>query len=473
MLEKIAEFRLMLQKPAEARSMKERLTIAAGLKAVEQAVMVVTRLAGTLVLTRLLAPETYGVFVVLITLQVMTTMLTDFGPRALILSMKADEQVDDRFLNTCWSLQVLRGFLLLGVFVLLALGIAWGQGGGLVAADSAYAAEDLPAAFAVLGLAVVLQGFESMTQYLHERELRLVRLTCIRIGIAVLSPLLMIGFALLTPTVWCMVLAAIVAHGCKTVLIQAVLDGPRMRFLIDQRHWREVLTHLRWILSASGLVALAREADSFILGLFMPAPALGVYFIAKQIVSLPLNFVQGLTASTGFQVFTRLLAYEDKAAMRRDYYRFRRPIDAACYFLGGALVVAGPAVVALLYDPRYADAGVIVQILALALPTVGIMLTGAGFGAQRRFSVVTLVTFLDVAVLLAGLLVTLAVFANPWAAFFVVALFRLPSMVVLLWLGRREGWVSPLLEFSMAPLMLVGAAAGWAGAAVVTYLGFS
>ncbi|MEL6483154.1 MAG: hypothetical protein AAFQ75_17045, partial [Pseudomonadota bacterium] len=67
MLEKIAEFRTMLQKPAEARSMKEKLTVAAGLKGVEQASMVVTRLVATLVLTRLLAPETYGVFVVVIT----------------------------------------------------------------------------------------------------------------------------------------------------------------------------------------------------------------------------------------------------------------------------------------------------------------------------------------------------------------------------------------------------------------------
>ncbi|MEO1317693.1 MAG: hypothetical protein AAFW01_14085, partial [Pseudomonadota bacterium] len=67
MLERIAAFRLMLQKPAEARSMKEKLTIAAGLKAAEQGLQVFTRLAATLILTRLLAPEIYGVFVVIIT----------------------------------------------------------------------------------------------------------------------------------------------------------------------------------------------------------------------------------------------------------------------------------------------------------------------------------------------------------------------------------------------------------------------
>ncbi|MEL6574307.1 MAG: oligosaccharide flippase family protein [Pseudomonadota bacterium] len=473
MLEKIAEFRTMLQKPAEARSMKEKLTVAAGLKGVEQASMVVTRLVATLVLTRLLAPETYGVFVVVITLQVITTMLTDFGPRTLILSMRAEEQVDDRFLNTCWTLQVIRGALLFVLYLLLGLGIAALQAAGGIAPESAYAAPDLPAAFAVLGFAVVLRGFETMKQFLHERELRLVRLSIIRIGFAVVSPLFMILFALVTPTVWCMVLAMIAAQACKTLALWAMLDGPRMQFMIDRRHWQEILSHLRWILSASGLVAMGREADSFVLGFYLPAPVLGVYFIAKQIVSLPMTFVLDLSASMGLQVFNRLLAYDDKAAMRRDYYRFRMPIDAACYFLAGGFMVAGPAIVALLYDPRYGDAGPIIQILALALPTIGVTLAGAGFAAQRRFYVLTLVTFLDLVLLLTGLFVALAVLENAWVAFFAVALFRLPSTAVLLWLARREGWVALLREFRMAPLILVGAAAGWVGAAAVTYLGFN
>ncbi|MEO1533537.1 MAG: hypothetical protein AAFU72_15315, partial [Pseudomonadota bacterium] len=141
--------------------------------------------------------------------------------------------------------------------------------------------------------------------------------------------------------------------------------------------------------------------------------------------------------------------------------------------LAGGFMVAGPAIVALLYDPRYGDAGPIIQILALALPTIGVTLAGAGFAAQRRFSVLTLVTFLDLVLLLTGLFVALAVLENAWVAFFAVALFRLPSTAVLLWLARREGWVALLREFRMAPLILVGAAAGWVGAAAVTYLGFS
>lgn len=234
MLDRFAQLRESLRRPADERSMKEKLVIAAGLKAVEQAVLVITRLGATLILTRLLAPETYGVFVVIITLQVMTNMLTDFGPRSLILSMREEERVDLRFLHTCWALQLLRGLVLFILFLLIAAAIAGAQAAGIVAPDSAYAAEDLPAAFAVLGLAVVIQGLETMNQYLHERDLRLVRLAAVRIGYAVATPTLMILFALVTPTVWCMVLASIVSMTLKVVALELLMIGPRMRFLIDR-----------------------------------------------------------------------------------------------------------------------------------------------------------------------------------------------------------------------------------------------
>ncbi|MEO0957238.1 MAG: oligosaccharide flippase family protein [Pseudomonadota bacterium] len=472
MLERIAAFRLMLQKPAEARSMKEKLTIAAGLKAAEQGLQVFTRLAATLILTRLLAPEIYGVFVVIITLQVMVTMITDFGPRSLILSMREDEGLDDRFLHTCWTLQVIRGGILLVLFLAIAAGIAGAQTAGMVSPESAYAAEDLPAAFAVLGLVPVIQGFETMKQYLHERELRLVRLTLIRLAFVVLAPTLMILFALITPTVWCMIFASIAAQAFRTAALTLALDGPKMRLLIDRRHWREILSHLRWIMSTSGLWAFGREADSFILGFFLTSPFLGTYFIAKQIVSLPLNFALDFMASTGVQVFTRLLAYGDLEALRRDYYRFRLPLDAVAFFLAGGFMVAGPAIVALLYDPRFADAGPIVQILAIGLPTIGFIMINSGFAAQRRFRIVTVTTLLDVTVLLTGLMVALVVFGSPWGAFFAIALLRVPSALLLLWLGGREGWVSLRREFLMTPMLLLGAAAGWLGAEVVTLLGF-
>jgi hypothetical protein len=60
--------------------------------------------------------------------------------------------------------------------------------------------------------------------------------------------------------------------------------------------------------------------------------------------------------------------------LRAAYYRLHAPIAAFAYFTAGFLMMAGPTLVAVLYDHRYADAGWMLQILAVALlmPPFGI-----------------------------------------------------------------------------------------------------
>jgi hypothetical protein len=53
--------------------------------------------------------------------------------------------------------------------------------------------------------------------------------------------------------------------------------------------------------------------------------------------------------------------------LRAAYYRLHAPIAAFAYFSAGFLMVAGQALVAALYDHRYAEAGWMLQILAVLL----------------------------------------------------------------------------------------------------------
>ncbi|MEM7530078.1 MAG: oligosaccharide flippase family protein [Pseudomonadota bacterium] len=473
MLEKLARLRETLRRPAAERSMAEKLAIAAALQGVEQTVNMVCRLGATLVLTRLLAPEIYGVFVIIMTVQIMMLLLTDFGPRALIISMKAEEAVDPSFIQTCWTLQILRGAILLPVMCLLGFGLSFGQDAGLFAADSAYSDADLPAALAVCGLTIFVQGFQSTNQFVHERQLRILRLSMIRIAFFVISPLLMILLALVTPTVWSMVIAGLIGEAMRVATLAYFVDGPRMRFLIDPRHWREIVGHLRWIISTSGLHVITREADNFILGLFVPAQLLGAYFIAKQIASLPINMLRGFGGTTSVQVFNRLLEMPDPADRRRQYYRYRLPIDALCYLLTGTFVAAGPQIVVLLYDARYAEAGPIVQILALALPLLGSSFVSSAFMAQRRFRVGATVMLVDAATLIGVTLTALIAFDSTMMAYFGIALYRLPGVTLLMFWARSEGWIDLAKEFRLMPAVLLGLAFGWVAGEVILWLGFT
>ena len=77
------------------------------------------RLISNLILTRLLVPEMFGLMSFIGVLMAGLTLFTDFGlGQNITQSKRSTEQV---FLNTVWSVKVLRGLFIWGVSILLAL----------------------------------------------------------------------------------------------------------------------------------------------------------------------------------------------------------------------------------------------------------------------------------------------------------------------------------------------------------------
>src|SRR5262249_6921462 len=58
-----------------------------------------------------------------------------------------------------------------------------------------------------------------------------------------------------------------------------------------------------------------------------------------------------------------------------NYYRLYAVVAAFTYFCAGVLMISGQSLIGLLYDPRYAQAGWMLEILAAALLTVPFEIT--------------------------------------------------------------------------------------------------
>ena len=93
-----------------------------------------------------------------------------------------------------------------------------------------------------------------------------------------------------------------------------------------------------------------------------------------SIAGLLLNTVEYvLSKIIGDVAFPALseVARERRAELKRTVYKFHLPLAALAYAAAGLLAAAGGAVVSLLYDVRYQDAGWMLQIFAgmlLAVP---------------------------------------------------------------------------------------------------------
>lgn len=438
-------------------NLSSKIIVAGSLSSIETFIITLMRLISTLIVTRLLMPEIFGIFSIIMTFQTIMSMLTDFGIRSLILTAQYPRQ--PRFLRTCWSVQVVRGGVIYGVILCLSGALYVLQANGILIGGSVYGAAVLPAALAASGFQVVLQGLQSVNLDLYAREMRFRLITLLNISTAAIGMLLTISIAFVEPSVWALVISGLLTWTLKSWLTHILFKGPRMGFCWDKTHRKMLFSRGKWIMGRSSLHVVAMRADQLLLSAFLPSTLFGIYFLAKQIFTLPEALMQKLHGAFGLQFFREIIT-RPAPEMRRRYYKYRIPMDAvACIFAGGFLTAA-PAVIEFMYDPRYAEAGFILQVLGIGLPLFGMGMIREGFGAQQRFKITAVFGLIQAITIWAGMLVALVIFESPLAAFVVIALHRVPELATLLFCARREGWIDLLNEFRMFPLIGVGALLG-------------
>ncbi len=137
----------------------------------------------------------------------------------------------------------------------------------------------------------------------------------------------------------------------------------RDRFAWDRDAARFLFHFGKWIFLSTILAFLVGQSDRLIFGKMVPLATLGVYSIATMFAALPTGVLHRVGTAVVFPAFSR--KRESMKGFASAYRRSRRPLFA----LGGlgvaCLAASGPALIETLYDPRYAEAGWILQLLAI------------------------------------------------------------------------------------------------------------
>lgn len=415
------------------------------------------RLVSTVVLTRLLTPEIYGVFAIVLLYRYLLEMFSDLGIRSVILTKEGE--TDATFLRTCWTVSMLRGGIILAVSCLIALVIAALQGIGLFAADNAYAAPVLPYAIAALGGVSLISSLQTTNRYVYERDMLFGRLTIGMLLSNTLGLIATIALAWWLRSVWALVIGAYIQWGTLTVYSYAAFRGPAMRICFDRPSLKIIVARGKWIIGHSTLTALSQAADRLVLGFVMTSSLFGFYYIARQIIDLISGFLTTVHAQMGLQVFTRIMG-KGPEDFRTKYYRYRLFFDALAGASAGGLIVLAPLLVDLVFDDRYGQVAPFVQLLIFVLLPIGSLLLREAYSAERKFREMTFLSLISTLTLWAGLLTTVWL-GSVTASLLVIALHRLPETVILWWLSARRGWIIPWREGLVLVFFGLGAGLGW------------
>lgn len=417
------------------------------------------RFGSSLVTTRLLVPEVFGIAALSTAIYLMIELLSDIGLKQSVIGDRRGE--DELFLDNVWTLQVVRGLCLAGTAILIAL-VLWSLAqAGAFSPESVYAHPDLPAVLALTGVTSIWGGFWSIKIFVLERRLNFWASGYVELLAQVASTVATIVFAYYWRSIWAIVAGLHVNVLVSVFLSHRMAPGRMPRFRWDRETIKGVVEYGRWILFSSAAYVVATNLDRALLGVLVTPTALGLYGLAANIVWA----CESTTSRPFHQLGMPAIAEAVRSGhveLRTLTLRFRRLNDLISVGLAGFLFAVGQLLIDVLYDPRYAAAGKALSILSFSLVfarynaivqihlAVGDPKTGSWLNSTRAISIAT---FLPLGYILQGFEGAL------WA----ISLHMLPATMVILARNQKHG----LNDFGFEARMLLawpaGAAAGWAG----------
>ncbi len=325
------------------------------------------RLGSNLILTRLLFPSMFGVMAIVSAIMAGLVLFTDLGLREnIIQSRRGDDPV---FLNTVWSIQILRGVSLWLISVLLSAGLYVADHYGWVATRTVYASPLLPFLIPVSTLAVLIAAFEPTWTSTASRKLQQSKITLIELSSQLGSILVMLVWVWLDRSIWALVVGGLSANIIRNIIVYYIIPGEPNRWQWEREAVQEVFHFGKWIFLASIVGFLFNNGDRLLLGGLITAQELGVYTVAFFLVSSISHMVSRLVGNVAFPALSEARR-ERPTELRRVYYHFRLLFDAGLLFFAGFFYMTGESIIHLLYDSRYHEAGRIMEILALLLVAV-------------------------------------------------------------------------------------------------------
>ena len=310
----------------------------------------ILRLVGNVILTRLLFAEAFGVMQLVTVFLIGLHLFSDIGiGPGVVQNPKGDEPA---FLDTAWSLQIVRGLALFVVGSALSYPFA-----------AYYGDMQMFPILLAANTVSIFGGFQSTKVFTASRHLAQRRLSMLELGAQATSLLATVVCAYVFRTVWTLVVGSLVYDLIRTIGSHTLLPGHTNSFRIDRPHAKEMLTFGRWIFLSTVLTFFVSQADRLVFGKLVPLAMLGVYGIAANIAGIAPAALNMLAHNLLFPVYARIV--HTNGDLPSFFAKVRRPMLVVAAWAMAGFIAGGPAAVDLLYDTRYREGGLLVQILSL------------------------------------------------------------------------------------------------------------
>jgi O-antigen/teichoic acid export membrane protein len=311
------------------------------------------RFVSNMILTRLLSPEMFGIAAIGNAILNGIGMFSDIG---LTQSVTHSRRNDASFFQTAWTMQLLRGVVLMLVVLILALPIGW-----------LYDSPAVTSFLLIVAFSQLAMGLNNIEVLRDYRNAELRRVALIDITAAIVGLGIMIAWAFVQPDHIALALGALCSTATFTLLTLLWYPREMCRLRLEREAAGEIMHLGKWIFISTILAFFIMQMDRLALGKLVPLEWVGFYSIAWIWASIPAMMLGQWSTQVFFPLVTQVIAQgRDLMSVRKTRRAYGvLTVLASCLMFG-----ASELLVAVLYRENYAPvAGLIRPLVAVALIT--------------------------------------------------------------------------------------------------------
>ena len=339
---------------SNAETLRQRATIASAWAVAGFGTQRVMQLASNIILTRLLFPEAFGLMTLANVIMIGLGMFSDVGIKPAIV--QSADGATENFLNTAWTVQVIRGAILWGVCCLLAWPVA------LI-----YKQPTLFGLMIVMGSSAFITGFQSTMLAVREKRLHLGALTTVQVVGQFVTLIVTALLAWQMGSVWALAYGTIIGSVIWTVLSFVLLPGHRHRFYLDPKTVSNLFNFGRWIFVSTMFTYLGGQGLRAIQGGLIPIETLGILGIAQTFAAMPSDLAGQVQGVVGFPALAEARG-EGHDRFLGTFAKIRLRVLLLTLPVFFLLALASGPLIWTLYDSRYHAAAGYMALLCVTGP---------------------------------------------------------------------------------------------------------
>lgn len=249
----------------------------------------------SLILTRLLTPDDYGIFSLTFVVTAAVQTLVNFNMANNVIRRKFTSlEEQNRYLDTTWSLELLRQVVVCAILLVLS----W-------PAAKYFKDERLFPVLMLCSITPLINGCANVGMVLLRKDIQFKNIVVHRQLSEVLTTIFAIVVALFTRNVWALASSQVVG-AIVSCLLSYRFHPYRPSFGIDRAVLRESLSFSSHLFLVTLFTYITTQFDNLVVGRYLGTAIVGIYILAYRLSNLSCEAISEILSPVSFPAYSRI-----------------------------------------------------------------------------------------------------------------------------------------------------------------------